>query len=82
MATPAFPGKQQQSTNTQLDAIATTACSVDARHLGTKMLSAKGGVALTEPQLYIILRLGSQLLICKILAEFGEEGGTGWAEAR
>lgn len=51
MATPAFPRKQQQITNTPLDAIATTTCSMDTRHLGTKMLSAKGGMALTEPQL-------------------------------
>lgn len=56
MATPAFPGRlfqgiTNQITNTPLDAIATTACSMDVRHLRTKMLSAKGGMALTEPQL-------------------------------
>lgn len=59
MATPAFPGKQQQITNTPLDAIATTACSTDVRHRGSNTLSAKGEMVLAEPQLEIILGLGS-----------------------
>lgn len=48
MATPAFPRKQ--TAKTPLDVMATTVCFMDARFLGTKMLSAKEGVALTEPQ--------------------------------
>lgn len=52
MATPALPGKQEQTTDTRLDS---TACSMHERHLGTKMLSARR--APVTPS------LGSRLLV-------------------